>query len=788
MKTILFTLLASGAQLAWAQQVPTLTVDRIMQDPKWIGSSPLDPCWRFDSKSLFFQWNPDQGLSDSAYQYFLTGQQPAKAKFADAELARSMRSGTYNREHSELAYVFRGDIYVLNIGNGEITRITRTEWPKSGPAFSGHGRWVTYICQSNLFSWNPKESSTRQLTDFVRGESPEPAKPNAQERWLLAEQLRTSSVLKERKEKREKRRDYLRWEKGGDTLRKIYIGNRAVENLQIDPEGRYITYALVEESKDAREAKVPEYISESGFPIELEGRTLVGAPQGKTECFLYDRVRDTVIRIIPDSLPGMRDRPTYLHDYPGKTSDPIALRSADVQEVKWNDAGTACVLDIRSRDHKDRWLALLDPQNGTLRLADRQHDEAWIAGPGIGWNSRASLGWIDDWSFYFQSEATGFSQLYRIDARSLSKLAVTHGAFEIEEVILSRDKMHFYILTNETHPGKRQFYRIQTDGSEKVQLTSLEGGYEVSLSPDEKYLAYRYSTQNRPWELYIQENLPGKKPRQVTMLAMSEAWKSYPWRDPQIFQYPARDGKLIYARIYEPIPGKKNGAAVLFVHGAGYLQNETFSWSYYFREFMFNNLLADKGYTVMDIDYRASAGYGRDWRTGIYRHMGGKDLDDEVDAARFLISQRGIDSSRIGMYGGSYGGFMTLMALFTQPGVFRAGAALRPVTDWAHYNHEYTSAILNEPFTDSLAYERSSPINFAAGLRDHLLICHGMIDDNVHFQDAVRLSQRLIELGKTQWELAVYPLESHGFVEASSWTDEYRRILSLFDSCLGRRP
>ena len=201
---------------------------------------------------------------------------------------------------------------------------------------------------------------------------------------------------------------------------------------------------------------------------------------------------------------------------------------------------------------------------------------------------------------------------------------------------------------------------------------------------------------------------------------------------------------------------------------------------------MFNNLLADKGYTVMDIDYRGSAGYGRGWRTGIYRYMGGKDLDDEVDAAHYLVQNLGIDSNRIGMYGGSYGGFMTLMALFTAPDIFKAGAALRPVTDWAHYDQEYTSAILNEPFTDSIAYARSSPINFAAGLKNHLLICHGMIDVNVHFQDAVRLSQRLIELGKNNWELAVYPVEDHSFVEASSWVDEYKRILKLFDDNLLR--
>ncbi|MBO6760521.1 MAG: prolyl oligopeptidase family serine peptidase, partial [Roseivirga sp.] len=157
-----------------------------------------------------------------------------------------------------------------------------------------------------------------------------------------------------------------------------------------------------------------------------------------------------------------------------------------------------------------------------------------------------------------------------------------------------------------------------------------------------------------------------------------------------------------------------------------------------------------------DIDYRASSGYGRDWRTGIYRHMGGKDLSDQIDGAKFLMNEHGVEAGRIGMYGGSYGGFITLFAMFKHPDVISAGAALRSVTDWAHYNHGYTSNILNTPVEDPIAYKRSSPIYFAEGLEGDLLIAHGMVDTNVHFQDVVRLAQRLIELGKDNWEMALY--------------------------------
>ena len=427
----------------------------------------------------------------------------------------------------------------------------------------------------------------------------------------------------------------------------------------------------------------------------------------------------------------------------------------------------------------------VDVATGKLALLDRQRDEAWIGGPGVGGGGYgANIGWVNDSCIYYQSEASGYSHLYVYNLRTATKKALTQGKYEVQNLVLSSNKKYFYLLSNEAHPGQKNWYRIKTDGTQKEKITNQLGGYEISLSPDEKWIAFRYSYINKPWELFIQENEPGKKPIQITDKAASEEFKKYAWRDTKIKTIVARDGQNIYTRIYEPKPGTKNKAAVIFVHGAGYLQNVHYWWSSYFREQMFNNLLADKGYTVIDIDYRASSGYGRDWRTGIYRFMGGKDLDDEVDAAKYLVKNMGIDSNKIGLYGGSYGGFMTLMALFTQPNVFKAGAALRPVTDWAHYNHGYTSNILNEPVNDSIAYAKSSPINFVGGLKNHLLICHGMVDLNVNFQDAVRLSQRLIELGKDNWELAVYPVEDHGFVEPSSWTDEYKRILKLFDTYL----
>jgi dipeptidyl aminopeptidase/acylaminoacyl peptidase len=321
------------------------------------------------------------------------------------------------------------------------------------------------------------------------------------------------------------------------------------------------------------------------------------------------------------------------------------------------------------------------------------------------------------------------------------------------------------------------------NGGTRTRITSEVGNHSVTLSRDEKYLADVFSYTNRPPEIYTGENRPGVKTEKRTDSPSKDFW-DYPWLDAPIVQIPARDGAMIPARVFKPAGYRPGGPAVIFVHGAGYLQNVHKYWSpNYPREYLFHNFLMQHGYTVLDMDYRASSGYGRDWRTAIYRHMGGKDLEDNVDGAQWLVAQ-GVDPKRIGIYGGSYGGFITLMAMFTTPDVFAAGAALRPVTDWAHYNHGYTSNILNTPQADAEAFRQSSPIYFAEGLKGALLICHGMVDTNVFFQDTVRLVQRLVELRKENWSVAMYPVENHAFVRPESWADEYKRIFKLFEDNL----
>ncbi len=775
---------------AFSQTLAPLTVEKIMRDPvQWMGTSPTEIHWSEDSRTIFFNWNPDHNKADSLYAVSLSNLTPRKVAPAERR-ALPAAGGLCNRSKTQRVYVKNGDIYWLDARTGKIIRIASTVETESNPAFSHDDQQVLFTRGDNLFAWRRSTGELTQLTDFRKGKKTE-EKENDQDKWLKADQQKWLGVVKERTTKKKATEEQNKADRAGRS-KEIYVEDKIVSNAVISPGERYVIYQLTQTPKDGKGTQVPAFVTETGYTELLPAREKAGAGTPTDELFVLDRQQDTVYAISVENLPGIKDKPDYLKDYPQKAATgkkdsaskdaaakKPALRKVYFGRPEWSADGKFMVLWARAEDNKDRWLLLLDPETRTFKSLDRYRDEAWVGGPNY-----LSFGWLaDNRTVWFGSEADGYAHLYTVDVVTGDRKQLTKGKYEVSGVRPSRDLKHFYFLSSQVHPGEKHLYRMPVAGGNAVKLTEGTGAYEFTLSPDEKHIALRYSTPTQPWELYLMPNKAGAKPKRITQSTTDE-FRSYPWREPEMVTFRASDGAGVSARLYRPAGAQKNGAAVIFVHGAGYLQNAHKWWSQYFREYMFHNLLADQGFTVLDIDYRGSAGYGRDWRTGIYRHMGGKDLTDQVDGARWLAQTHGVDAKRIGIYGGSYGGFVTLMALFTQPDVFKAGAALRSVTDWAHYNHPYTANILNEPFADSLAYARSSPLYYAEGLKGHLLMCHGMVDVNVHFQDIVRLTQRLIELKKENWELAVYPMEDHAFVEPSSWTDEYRRILKLFEEQL----
>lgn len=768
-----------------------------MRDPKWIGVSPSNIRWSDDSKEVYFNWNPDKADRNELFKIAPASPDPKKVSI-DEQRAMIPEYGDWNKAHTLKVFEKDGDIWLTDMTAGKLRRLTNTADHENSPSFSGDESKVIFKKGDNLFSLALNGGELIQLTNFTRsaaaGAMPQggrrggrrgagsenAAAGNEQERWLKAEQLELFDIIKV-KDKDRKLDSAENKEFEVKKLREIPIGDKSVGSVVISPDERYISYRVAAYPKDVKSAIVPNYVTASGFTEDIPNRTKVGAPQPTFESFIFDTKRDTVYKVATESIPGIKDIPAYFKDYPDeleKRRKANKDRDVVIRGPFWNEDGKYAVVEVSAQDNKDKWIMRLDPATGGLTLLDREHNDAWVGGPG-----RGNYGWTDNTHFYYESEASGYAHIYVVDVTDGKKKQLTSGKWEVQTLQLSKDKKTFYFTANMEHPGVSDFYRIPVNGGEPVKLTGMKGGNDVTLSPDEKWLAIRYSYSNKPWELYVQPNKPGAKAVQVTN-STSDEFKSYPWRAPQVITFKNRYGSDVYARLYLPEKPDPAKPAVVFVHGAGYLQNADFKWSYYFREYMFDNMLVDNGYTVLDMDYSGSAGYGRDWRTAIYRHMGGKDLTDQEDGVKMLVEKYGINPKHVGLYGGSYGGFLTLMAMFTEPDTWTSGAAIRSVTDWAHYNHGYTDDILNEPYNDEKAYRLSSPIYFADGLKGNLLMLHGMVDQNVNYQDIVRLTQRLIELHKENWSLASYPVEDHDFEQPSSWTDEYKRIFKLFETTL----
>jgi dipeptidyl aminopeptidase/acylaminoacyl peptidase len=764
----------------------SLTLQEIMRGTEIVGQSPTGVSWTDDSRWIYFRWLPAGHDFDADRELWRVPAEGGEPELIDDPLVADSLSLTFaggdlSPDRRWRATAWRGDLYLVDREELTVRRLTDTRQSASSPRFSADGESLFFSQGDQLHVLLLEDGSVRQLTDIREGAAPEDEEPEGH-RAFLAEQQEELFEHIRRRQSREQEQEALEELRRAQGIATVHAGRdgRPV-GLDMDRHGRTVGVQMSRQADGSEQVVVPRWITEDGYTAPDEVRTKVGDAVGASWIGIHAVGADSIIW--PDVAQAVREHASAtapLGAYLPEQVDALVAEEVTPRNITfrgWNDAGSYGLVSAVSDDNKHRWILSVAAESGELTVLEHLADSAWVAGPCSG-----CMGWLPDSDrVYYVSEADRFAHLYTIEADGTDRRQLTSGEWEVHQVRIPEQETHFYLRTNEGSPFDQHLYRMEFDGSDRTRITQGEGRFDADVSPDGSRLAIVHSTITRPDELHVADNAPGAEMSRVTTSPNAD-WLAFPWIEAEIIHFEARDGIMVPARIYRPsdMGVESNGAAVLFVHGAGYLQNVHRWWSSYYREYMFHHFLAAQGFTVLDIDYRASAGYGRDWRTAIYRHMGGWDLWDHVDGVDWLVANEGVDRERIGIYGGSYGGFITLMALFTEPEVFHAGGALRSVTDWAHYNQGYTSRILNLPQDDPEAYRQSSPIYFADGLEGHLLMGHPMYDTNVHFSDIVRLTQRLIELGKENWELSVYPTENHGMVEPWSWVDQYRRIYELF--------
>ncbi len=800
------SLLADGRSSATVTETATqpseITLELIMSDPDWIGRAPESPYWSDDGQAVFYRQKREGSQLDDLYRQPLSASEASRV--ADEALGTvDVDGGHWSRDRQAKTYAYRGDIYYKKVATGEIRQLTRTAGPETNPSFLVGDRRIAFHRGTSIFVRDLDSGLEEEVAHLVLEDDPDEAEE--EDDFLTRQQERLFDVIREEKEHEDEQSQRAAELAEADPThppRPFYLGTgQEILWSSLAPSGDWMAVVVAPEDRGmGRSDKMADWVTRDGYVEVHEVRSKVGTADGATHSlWLLDLATREKHVVDLSQLPGISDDPLAFLDEEKAEADeaePAEAESAEADDEaddeaeakpravrfeetsRWSPDGSFLAFQAHSYDNKDRWLAVVSRQDFTPRPVHRLQQEGWI-----NWFFN-ELDWLpDSRHLFFLSEQSGYSHLYLHDLEAGETRRMTYGQMVVSSPQLSPDGEWIYYLANAEHPGIYEVFRVRVHRAQTQQLTRLGGRNAFRLSPDGSSLLLTHSTTTHPPELYVQE-VDGE-PRRLTH-TVSDAFLALPWVAPEIVDVPStHHDRPIVSRFYPPSSERgvqeAGRPAVVFVHGAGYLQNAHHGWSGYFREFMFHTLLSQHGYTVLDMDYRASAGYGAAWRSAIYRQMGTPELEDLKDGVAWLVESHGIDPDRVGVYGGSYGGFMTMMALFKAPDLFACGAALRPVTDWAHYNHPYTANILNTPSRDPEAYDRSSPIEFAEGLQKPLLICAPMQDDNVFFQDTVRLAQKLIELEKEDWEVAIYPVEPHGFRRPSSWLDEYRRIFKLFE-------
>ncbi|MDO6679212.1 S9 family peptidase [Shewanella sp. 4_MG-2023] len=771
-----------------------LTLNQIMANPDWMGVLAKNAYWGDDSQSIYFNRQAHQAPIAEVYQQGVSQTQASLISLNQLHLT-DQKHGVLSADKSQKAYIYQGNIFVKQLASGDVKQLTRVNTAIDEVKFLSSGD-LAYFQGNSVFKIHLQTGLTEQLADVQMANAPKGV--SDPESYIAKQQHRLIAYVALQHNKSKTRAEYAEELAAQDptfAAKTWYLGDdEKVSDMSLSADGRYLVVNLVDKDYSWRSEHdiMPNYLGKDGYVDAVPARARVAEDSYPGERLvvldLVDHVKkditiegldgydaDVLASVKAENAKAKGER------YSSEKSPRVLQLMQDwtwsQSPMQWHESENKLLVMIEAVDNKDRWIASVNLETGKLKTEHRLHDDAWVN------YTFNQFGWVGtSESFYYLSEESGYSQLY-VKGENGKTSALTNGEYVVDQVTLSPDATHLYYRANKDHPGTYNVYRVEIASGKTEQLTQWTGTLDYELSPNGQSLLLTASTATQPNELYVQPI--GGELKQLTHYT-SKAFADYAWQAPQVVKVPSTHGaKDIYARVYLPQGYDANNAekypAVIFNHGAGYLQNAHNGFSGYFREFMFHNLLTQQGYVVMDMDYRGSKGYGRDWRTAVYRNMGHPEVEDLKDGVSWMAANSHVDGAKVGTYGGSYGGFLTFMALFNEPELFQAGAALRPVTDWAHYNAPYTSNILNTPDVDPIAYEKSSPIEHAQGLQKPLLIMSGVLDDNVFFQDSVRLVQRLIELEKPMFETAIYPVEPHGFRQASSWLDEYRRIYKLFE-------
>jgi dipeptidyl-peptidase-4 len=574
-----------------------------------------------------------------------------------------------------------------------------------------------------------------------------------------------------------------------------------LRNLQVSPDGRYLAFT----SGGPASSYQHEFMGDGGLWLrrtdagtDTASRRLYGTPDPRVYVARYEWSADGErIAILETDNRDVAEREIHYYEG-GELQVDRVVRPFPGETVASRRPG---VVDVQSGEVS--WLPLEDPEESVWAfdfaadgerllvatsdaLAEQFRVDVYAVDSGERVRFHEHLdpgnvvpGWSAAWApegdgVLVLSDRDGFYHLYHVPEAGADPIALTGGDWEIFDLAVDEAGDRIYFTANRSHPAERQLYRIDLDGGEPERLTDAPGFWEAQFAPDYSSVSFTFSSDTVPPDLYARslDEAGGGAADGVTRVTESprEGFDDYRWADVQYIEYPAlRDGKpdgqRILGRLQVPPDYDPQGCYPMVV-GSIYSDTVRNQWARIIARpnWALDQYLVSQGYLVLKVNVRGSRGQGREFSGGLFHDYGGIDTDDIATVVRGLIEDGAVDPERVGIWGNSYGGLMTLMSLFKKPGLYAAGVAGAPATNvWHAYPGQMW--VMGRPEGPDMPgrYEKQSALYQSAGLADPLMIIHGTADSIVLYSDTLALLERLIEQNKPV-ELVSLPGGSHGWM------------------------
>ena len=471
----------------------------------------------------------------------------------------------------------------------------------------------------------------------------------------------------------------------------------------------------------------------------------------------------------------------HVYDLAKNISKKINLKDKSdfyIPRIKWTNNDELLMIEKLNRHQNKLELILHNVTKNKITTILTEKDDAYI-------EIHDNLEFIsNDNNFIWTSEKSGYNHIYYYDIKGRLLNKITKGNFDIDQ-FYGYDNLNnkIFYRSSEASPLRRDIYSIETNGKNKTKISQKIGFNDAYFSKNFNFLINEYSNANSPYEFDLLDSKGNFIRNIIDNERLKNELENSQLSKKEFFKFTNSSNIDLNGWIIKPpnFNETKKYPVFMYLYGGPGSQQVLDSWGGY--NFLWFQMLAKEGYIVACVDNRGTGGRGSDFKKCTYLNLGKLETKDQIDANKFLSNLSYVDSSRIGIFGWSYGGYMSSLCLFKGSDIFKMGIAVAPVTNWRYYDSIYTERYMKTPKENSEGYDLNSPINFASKLKGKYLLIHGSADDNVHYQNSMELADELIKSNK-QFEFFVYPNKNHGIYGGSTRFNLYTKMTNFIKNNL----